>query len=127
MTQVVDGDLVAKEYDEPDHGFVLNTDDAGIERLSGQPNLAAGDYRWQLNARDAAGQHVYRAWRFRVTPKDYVSLEEQGVVAGHGSGFSTAPAARSVWTPPSRSPLTTPRPIGLTSFPVPSIRIPHRQ
>ena len=62
---------------------MLNTDDTGIERLSGQPNLAAGDYRWQLNARDAADQHVYRAWKFRVLPQAYQSLEDLGIVAGH--------------------------------------------
>ena len=71
------------EYAAPGHGFRLWTDAAGATWLAGRPNLPAGDYQWRLNARDAAGQHNYRAWKFRVTPLAYVSLEGLGVVAGH--------------------------------------------
>jgi hypothetical protein len=49
------------------HGFELTTDDAGVEMLSGQPNLAEGDYKWILNARDSASdQHAYRSWKLKV-------------------------------------------------------------
>ena len=61
----------------------LWTDAAGATWLAGRPNLAAGDYQWRLNARDAAGQHKYRAWKFRVTPRAYASLEGLDIVAGH--------------------------------------------
>ena len=67
----------------PGHGFRLWTDAGGATWLAGRPNLPAGDYQWRLNARDAAGQHEYRAWKFRVTPRAYVSLGGQGIVAGH--------------------------------------------
>ena len=71
------------EYAAPGHGFTLSTDAAGATWLAGRPNLAAGDYQWRLNARDAAGQHEYRGWKFRVTPRAYVSLEGLDIVAGH--------------------------------------------
>ena len=83
LLPVVAGDLSAVEHAAPDHGFMLATDAAGVTWLSGQPNLAAGDYRWRLNARDAAGQHAYLTWKFRVTHQDFVSLEQRGIVAGH--------------------------------------------
>ena len=44
----------------PGHGFTLSTDAAGATWLAGRPNLAAGDYQWRLNTRDAAGQHEPR-------------------------------------------------------------------
>ena len=71
------------EYAAPGHGFTLWTDAAGATWLAGRPNLAAGDYQWRLNARDAAGQHERRGWKFRVTPRAYVSLEGLDIVAGH--------------------------------------------
>ena len=71
------------EYAAPGHGFTLSTDAAGATWLAGRPNLAAGDYQWRLNARDAAGQHERRGWKFRVTPRAYVSLEGLDIVAGH--------------------------------------------
>ena len=71
------------EYAAPGHGFTLSTDAAGATWLAGRPNLAAGDYQWRLNTRDAAGQHEYRGWKFRVTPRAYVSLEGLDIVAGH--------------------------------------------
>ena len=75
--------MVGTEYAAPGHGFTLSTDAAGATWLAGRPNLAAGDYQWRLNARDAAGQHERRGWKFRVTPRAYVSLEGLDIVAGH--------------------------------------------
>ena len=75
--------MVSTEYAAPGHGFTLSTDAAGATWLAGRPNLAAGDYQWRLNARDAAGQHERRGWKFRVTPRAYVSLEGLEIVAGH--------------------------------------------
>ena len=71
------------EYAAPGHGFTLSTDAAGATWLAGRPNLAAGDYQWRLNARDAAGQHEYRGWKLTVTPRAYASLEGLDIVAGH--------------------------------------------
>ena len=71
------------EYAAPGHGFTLSTDAAGATWLAGRPNLAAGDYHWRLNARDAAKQHETRWWKFRVTPRAYASLEGLDIVAGH--------------------------------------------
>ena len=71
------------EYAAPGHGFTLSTDAAGATWLAGRPNLAAGDYQWRLNARDAAGQHEYRTWKLTVTPRAYLSLEGLDIVAGH--------------------------------------------
>ena len=54
------------------HGFELTTDEAGVEMLSGQPNLVAGDYMWVLNARDSASdQHAYRSWKLNVMQELY--------------------------------------------------------
>ena len=79
LPTAVDGmELVA-----PGHGFTLSTDAAGATWLAGRPNLAAGDYQWRLNARDAAKQHETRWWKFRVTPRAYASLEGLDIVAGH--------------------------------------------
>ena len=56
------------------HGFELTQDDAGVEMLSGQANLAAGDYMWMLNARDSASdQHAYRSWTLNVMQEEYPS------------------------------------------------------
>ena len=71
------------EYAAPGHGFTLSTDAAGATWLAGRPNLAAGDYQWRLNARDAAGQHERRGWKLTVTPRAYLSLEGLDIVAGH--------------------------------------------
>ena len=71
------------EYAAPGHGFTLWTDAAGATWLAGRPNLAAGDYQWRLNARDAAGQHERRGWKLTVTPRAYLSLEGLDIVAGH--------------------------------------------
>ena len=75
--------MVGTEYAAPGHGFTLSTDAAGATWLAGRPNLAAGDYQWRLNTRDAAGQHERRGWKFRVTPRAYASLEGLDIVAGH--------------------------------------------
>ena len=77
------GGMDGMELAAPGHGFTLSTDAAGATWLAGRPNLAAGDYQWRLNARDAAGQHEYRGWKFRVTPRAYASLEGLDIVAGH--------------------------------------------
>jgi len=77
------GGMGGVEHTAPGHGFTLTVDAAGMTLLAGRPNLASGDYQWRLNARDAAGQHEYRAWKFRVTPRAYESLEELGIVDGH--------------------------------------------
>ena len=77
------GGMDGMELVAPGHGFRLWTDAAGATWLAGRPNLPAGDYQWRLNARDAAGQHEYRTWKFRVTPRAYVSLEGLDIVAGH--------------------------------------------
>ena len=71
------------EYAAPGHGFTLSTDADGATWLAGRPNLAAGDYQWRLNARDAAGQHERRGWKLTVTPRAYLSLEGLDIVAGH--------------------------------------------
>ena len=77
------GGMDGMELVAPGHGFRLWTDAAAATWLAGRPNLPAGDYQWRLNARDAAGQHEYRTWKFRVTPRAYVSLEGLDIVAGH--------------------------------------------
>ena len=77
------GGMDGMELAAPGHGFTLWTDAAGATWLAGRPNLAAGDYQWRLNTRDAAGQHEYRGWKFRVTPRAYASLEGLDIVAGH--------------------------------------------
>ena len=77
------GGMDGMELAAPGHGFTLWTDAAGATWLAGRPNLAAGDYQWRLNTRDAAGQHEYRGWKFRVTPRAYLSLEGLDIVAGH--------------------------------------------
>ena len=80
---VAAGGMDGMELVAPGHGFRLWTDAAAATWLAGRPNLPAGDYQWRLNARDAAGQHEDRTWKFRVTPRAYVSLGGQGIVAGH--------------------------------------------
>ena len=77
------GGMDGMELVAPGHGFRLWTDAAAATWLAGRPNLPAGDYQWRLNARDAAEQHEYSGWKFRVTPRAYVSLEGLDIVAGH--------------------------------------------
>jgi hypothetical protein len=68
VTQEVDGEMM----DQPMHGFMLMANDAGIEQLSGSPNLPMGTYNWVLNARDPASkQHKFKTWKLRVAQEDY--------------------------------------------------------
>ena len=118
------GGMDSMELAAPGHGFTLSTDAAGATWLAGRPNLAAGDYQWRLNARDAAGQHERRGWKFRVTPRAYVSLEGLDIVAGHADLAAGAVENPDPNDPTVSLPADQPPPIGPTSSPARSIPTP---
>ena len=78
MTQEVDEETV-----DVVHGFMIEPDDEGmLMLLSGQPDLAAGDYMWTLNANDSASdQHKSRSWKLKVTQEEYPTNEIRTTIA----------------------------------------------
>jgi hypothetical protein len=74
------------------NGFDLETDDMGMDWLSGHPSLKTGHYIFTLNASDDAAQpsSVSVSWKLRVVGDDYVPPTGASLVAEPSSVLTGA-------------------------------------